>query len=184
MDDAGSVAARVVTALDAAGLRAAIGGALALGWWARPRATLDADINVFCSPPEHAALVGVLMSLGARPYDADPAGRLDAGDAAFFDLGGTRVDIFAPSIPFYAEAAGDLHDAMFGGVPVRVLGPYSLAVFKLLFFRPKDLNDLEELYASQRDMCQPQRVEAAIAAMLGEDDPRIAAWRRIVAGAP
>ena len=47
---AAEVARVVADALERHGLPFAIGGAIALGFYAPPRATVDVDINIFLSP--------------------------------------------------------------------------------------------------------------------------------------
>ena len=43
-------------ALDEAAIPHAVGGAIALGYYAEPRATIDVDINVFVPVTEHAVV--------------------------------------------------------------------------------------------------------------------------------
>jgi hypothetical protein len=63
---------------------------------------------------------------------------------------GIRVDFFVPSIPFYDEAERTLCRVSFkDGRSVLVLSAEALSVFKLLFFRDKDLVDLRRLVARQ-----------------------------------
>ena len=57
----------------------------------------------------------------------------------------------------------------------------AIAIFKLLFFRPKDLADLERLNAVQGAHLQRDYVRAWIVDMMGPDDDRVQAWDRIVA---
>lgn len=51
----------------------------------------------------------------------------------------------------------------------------ALAVFKMLFFRPKDLLDLERLLAVAPELDRPY-VRNELVAMMGEDDVRVARW--------
>ena len=55
------------------------------------------------------------------------------------------------------------------------------AVFKLLFFRAKDLVDLERLIAVQGGAVDVPYVRARIVEMLGEEDPRVEALDRLCA---
>ena len=45
----------------------AFGGALALAYYAEPRATIDIDLNVFVPTDRFAEVAGPLVRLGARP---------------------------------------------------------------------------------------------------------------------
>ena len=55
-----------------------------------------------------------------------------------------------------------------------------LSCFKLLFFRPKDLMDLERLVATAISL-DAARVRALIVEAMGPDDERVRAWDDIVA---
>ncbi len=59
------------------------------------------------------------------------------------------------------------------------LSAEALAVFKLLFFRSKDIVDLERLVAVRPEL-DHDYVRRWIADMMGEDDPRTRRWERIV----
>ena len=57
------------------------------------------------------------------------------------------------------------------------LSAESLCVFKLLFFRTKELADLEQLVLTTT--VDAVWVRASVSGMMGDDDPRVAAWDRI-----
>jgi hypothetical protein len=65
-------------------------------------------------------------------------------------------------------------------VDVNVFAPEALAVFKLLFFRGKDLVDLERLVAVRPEL-DAAYVRRHIALMMGEDDERTRRWEEITA---
>ena len=50
--DPAHVAIELAAALDAEKCEYAIGGAIALGFWAEPRGTLDVDVTLFLPPKE------------------------------------------------------------------------------------------------------------------------------------
>ena len=54
-------------------------------------------------------------------------------------LGPFRIDLFTPSIPFAHEAARTKVLVHIEGRPLWVLSAEAICVFKLLFFRPKDM---------------------------------------------
>ena len=68
-----SLADKVVAvhrALDEAGVAHAFGGALALAYYAEPRATVDIDVNVFVDPASYTQVLAALGPLGVvRPDD-------------------------------------------------------------------------------------------------------------------
>ena len=60
-----------------------------------------------------------------------------------------------------------------------MLSAEALAVFKLLFFRPKDLVDIEKLLAIRGARFDKGYVRDQLAQILGEDDARIREWDRL-----
>ena len=67
---------KILAVHDALGaLPHAFGGALALAYYAEPRATIDIDLNVFVPPTQAAAVLGVLGPLGVHgSIELAPAG--------------------------------------------------------------------------------------------------------------
>lgn len=171
--DAGLKLAR---SFDMCGIPYALGGALAYGVWAIPRATIDVDVNVFTSDEELPRVFDALESLG---IDVDRPGAAQAVAArGMFAVrwGRYRIDIFTPSIPFSEEAARTRRTHDIEGQRVTFLSAEALAVFKLLFFRPKDIVDLERMIAVQGEHLDHAYVRQQLVAMMGEDDPRTMKW--------
>lgn len=194
LEDVARVALTVLDALSGAGLPAALGGGLAFNLWALPRATKDVDINVFVAEEDHPRLLTALEQLGCAadregaawdgPRRAEFLRRAREGEVAVAWWGDVRLDLFVPSIPFYEEARRTLREVEFpDGRRRSVLSPEALAVFKLLFFRDKDLEDLRRLVGVQRERLDAAWVRGQIVAMLGDDDERVAAWDSIVRSA-
>ncbi len=90
-----------------------------------------------------------------------------------------RKLVFVPSIDFSWEAARLRVQRPFAGAPLWFLSAESLCIFKLLFFRTKDLADLEQLVRTTP--LDRVWVKETIAGMMGSDDPRVSAWERITA---
>lgn len=179
MTDVGVIALKCIHALESAGIPCAIGGAIALGFWSVPRATLDVDLNLFVEAPDAARALAPLYSIGATGDFQEIHPRLLAGDAAILRIEGVRLDVFLPSIPFYATAAERVQRVPFLGSTVPVLSAETIAVFKLLFFRRKDIVDLERLVAFRGEELDHRWVRRQVAEMLGDDDERIQEWDRI-----
>ncbi len=178
---------RLGRALEAAGIDHAIGGALALGVHGVPRGTLDVDLNVFVPDERLDAVFDVLRETGVTldPEAARNAARQQGMFVGHFE--GTRIDVFVPSIPFSDEA---------GRTRVRLAAPdgghdwflsaEALAVFKLLFARPKDFVDLERLVAVQGAALDHAWVRRWIVEMMGDEDLRVQRWDELtqIAGSP
>jgi hypothetical protein len=173
------LARRVADALEAAGVPHAIGGALALGVWGFPRATNDVDVDVFLAPD---ALGPALEALGVAGLEIDHAAArasaLERGDFKVF-AEGMRVDVFVASMPFYSEVRARIRRAPLEGRPAWFLSPEDLAVFKLLFFRTKDLLDLERLVAFCGPSFDREYVRRWLVELVGVEDERVAAWDRL-----
>jgi len=90
-----------------------------------------------------------------------------------------RVDVFVPSIPFYAEAERRRVQTQIAGRTTWVHSAEVLAVFKLLFFRPKDLLDVERMLQIQAAAFDRAFVREALVEMLDDADVRIAKWDAI-----
>jgi hypothetical protein len=90
------------------------------------------------------------------------------------------VDLFSASIDFAWEAERRRVKRKVEGRDLWFLSAESLAVFKLLFFRMKDVADLQRLIAVQGSRLDTDFVRTAVAGMLGEDDERIREWDALV----
>ena len=174
--DAYTVAERLANALDAGGIPYAVGGAIAFGVWADPRGTYDVDINLFIDHPALDAALDVLTTAGVE-FDRVAARQADAdGDVIVGRFGGMRIDLFTPSIPFAWEAARTVRRVTGPNTSVNYLAPEAMAVFKLLFVRPKDLVDLEKLVVVPGRDLDTAYVRKWLVEMMGEDDERVVAW--------
>jgi hypothetical protein len=174
------VANRLAAALDAANIPYAIGGAIAWGIWADPRGTHDVDLNLFVEPGQLDQALDVLSSAGlqidrARAHQADREGQVLVGWSD-----GLRVDLFTPSIPFAWEAMKTRKRLTGLSGTAYYLSAEAISLFKLLFFRPKDILDLEKLVAVQGRGVDAPYVRRWLVDMMSEDDPRVATWDDIV----
>jgi len=162
--------------LEAAGIPYAFGGAIALSAWSEPRATTDVDLNLWVGDEELPAAVELLRRSGVAIELPDALrGARERGMFAA-PHGSYRVDVFVPSVPFYDEALGRRLRVTLAERETWVLSPESLAVFKMLFFRPKDLVDLARLLEVHRPPLDAAFVRRWLVDMVGAEDGRIAKW--------
>ncbi len=167
--------------LDAGGFPYAIGGALALGVAGFPRGTLDVDVNVFVEAARVPDLVRALAELVIAIDAAAAVARADS-DGMFSGVwDGMRIDVFVPSIPFSDEAARTrVRVVAEDGWTGWFLAPEAIVVFKLLFFRGKDIVDLERLVAVRGATLDHAYVRSWLVDMMGDDDERVKRWDGIV----
>jgi hypothetical protein len=92
-----------------------------------------------------------------------------------------RVDLFTPSIAFSREAERTRREIEIEGKRAYFLSAEALAVFKLLFFRAKDIVDLERLIEVQGDALDSAYVRRELVAMMGDEDERVRRWDALVA---
>ena len=133
-------------AFDAAQIPHAFGGALALAYWATPRATLDIDVNVFTASEQSERVLAVLGALGVvAPSDAERRGLAERGQLRC-RWEHVPIDLFFAYDPLHASCRERTLRVPFGaGASIPILSAEDLAIFKVLFDRAKDWRDLAEL---------------------------------------
>ena len=176
------IARRLGDALAHEGMPYAIGGALALAYYATPRATVDVDINVFVSPQDKLQqLLALLAEAGFSADTPETVAQSAQQDGQFRGrIDGVRVDVFVPAIPFYAEMASRTRQVPLLGRPIDILSPQDLVTLKMMFFRRKDLADVEAVLRHSPEGLDTDSVRARLVEMVGEDDERIREWDSIV----
>jgi hypothetical protein len=159
----------------------AFGGALALAYYATPRATVDIDVNVFKPVDRADEVLAMLRDLGADALaDGERALLLRDGQARV-RWGRTPIDLFFAYDPFHESCLERRRRMPFGGPggagdTIHVLAAEDLLVFKTIFDRGKDWRDLEELAFSLGDALDGDYARAWLARILGEQDER---YRRV-----
>lgn len=177
--DAFEAGVRVARTLERHGISYALGGALAYGQYGIPRATNDVDVNVFLAADAIDGVFAALRTLGIE-IDTVAAKRQVESEGMFITrFADFRLDVFLPSIDFSWEAERTRVRRTIEGVGVWFLSVEALCVFKLLFFRGKDVVDLERLIAVQGSAIDHSYVRTQIVAMAGEEDERVATWDRL-----
>jgi hypothetical protein len=179
-----ALARLLADALEGAGVPYAVGGALALGVWGFPRATNDVDLDVFVPAGDLDPVFDVLEGAGCE-LDRTAAQRSAAQRGDFkVRLHAMRIDVFVASIPLYESAARRIRQAPLEGRLAWFLSPEDLAVFKFLFFRTKDILDVERLVAFGGPAFDRQYVRHWLVDLVGQDDDRVQRWDRLTAEMP
>jgi hypothetical protein len=165
-------------ALNEAKVPHAIGGALALAYYAEPRATIDVDLNVFLSTDRWPAVRDALSPLGID-LTLDIAALERDGQARFW-WDRNPVDLFFSYDPFHEEMKRSARRVPFAETMIPILSPEHLAVCKAMFDRPKDWLDIEQILVATNPLDVPEIV-AWLEAMVGDGDQRLTRLREIIA---
>jgi hypothetical protein len=147
----------------------AFGGALALAYYAEPRATIDIDLNVFVGVDRVHDVVEPFSSIGVSMAGAIDLIRRDGQARVFWDE--TPVDLFFAYDAFHEAAAAKRRLVPFADATIPILAVEHLVVCKVIFNLPKDWIDIEAILAvgTPIDLAEVLRWVARIA---GDDDPR------------
>jgi len=175
-----SPAPRLPDPLEAEGQDYAFGGAIALGYWGEPRGTVDVDLTLFVPADQPSLCVDLLRAIKCEvdPPEAMESLREHGFCRAWYR--GVRVDVFLPIVPFYEEARTRRVRVQIGDQSIMVWGPEVLTVFKMMFFRRKDLADVEQIIRVQGERLDRDWVRAQLDAMYGRRDPRVSIWDELV----
>jgi len=149
----------------------ALGGALALAYYATPRATIDIDLNVFLPAERWQEVIDILAPLGIATDGLDPTALERDGQCRLW-WGDNPVDLFFAYDPFHDEMRKQARRVPFGGVALPILAPEHLAVCKAMFDRRKDWLDIEQMLIAA-DELDLDEVESWLQKMVGRRDPRL-----------
>jgi len=174
--DAAGAAKQLAAALDARQQEYALGGAIALGYWATPRGTVDVDLTVFLPANRPSECVRLLHEIGCELKTQQALDSLREHGFCRVEYSAVRIDVFLPTLTFYAAARDRRRRVNLGNQPILVWDAESLVVFKLMFFRRKDIADVEQVLRTQRDTLDCQWIEEQIVALFGRHDPRLTQW--------
>jgi len=159
-------------ALDAAAIPYAFGGALALAYYAEPRATIDIDVNVFIAPDAIQPLVSVLEELGVGLSGADRRViRRDGQIRLPWDR--TPLDLFFAYDDFHFNAARRIRRVPFGEITIPILAAEDLLVCKAVFDRRKDWIDIDQILLLTSGSVRVDDVRNWLVAIVGADDARV-----------
>ena len=163
-------------ALDAGGIPHAFGGGLALAWCtARPRATIDIDVNLFVKKADAAAALGSLPT-GVPVSAATLRAAVEDGQVRL-RWADKPIDVFFSTTSFHDAVQERVQLKHFAGSGIPFLACRDLAVFKAFFNRPQDWVDIE-------NMISARTIDAAVVAdtlarYVGADDHRVSRLRRL-----
>lgn len=173
-------AKQIAAALDSAQCEYALGGAISLGFWTAPRGTLDVDITLFLPPDKPSQCVRVLQQIGCDVAAAESLESLTRHGFCQVALLGRRIDVFLPLLPFYEDARRRRKQVALSGQPVMIWDAESLCVFKMMFFRRKDIADVEQILRTQGKELDRDWIHERLVELYSARDPRISQWQELV----
>jgi Nucleotidyl transferase AbiEii toxin, Type IV TA system len=123
----------------------AFGGALALAYYAEPRATIDIDLNIFVPAHRYSDVAAPLLMLGvdADAPDSVAAVARDGQTRVMWDE--TPIDLFFAYDAFHDTAAAARRTVPFADSNIPVLAPEHLVVCKTVYNRPRDWVDIDAI---------------------------------------
>jgi hypothetical protein len=173
-----SLAQRIL-ALDAAleQIPHAFGGALALAYYAEPRATVDIDLNLFVTTDRFPEVAARLVALGVDADDPTVGEivRRDGQARVMWDE--TPIDMFFAYDAFHDAAARATRAVPFAESMIPILGPEHLVACKAVFSRPQDWVDIDAILSTDTvlDVAEVLRWVGRIAGDAGPRYERVAA---------
>ena len=174
-----SLADKVVAvhrALEDAGMAHAFGGALALAYYAEPRATVDIDVNVFVDPARYPQVLAALEPLGVGD-PADPARVVRDGQVRL-RWGRTPLDLFFAYDPVHEAMRAASRPVPFGDNQIPILAAEHLVVAKVVFNRAKDWLDIEQVVTLVPAL-EVGEISRWLDRLVGGDDPRAIRFRQL-----
>jgi len=169
-----------VVAIDRAlaGVPHAFGGALALAYYAEPRATIDIDVNVFVPVAEAPGVLDRLAAVGVTGDQPADALARDGQVRLWWDR--NPIDLFFSYDPFHDAARDAARTVPFADTTIPVLAPDHLVVCKAVFDRPKDWVDIDAMLAADAPV-DAAEILRWVARITGPDDARFARLARVLA---
>ncbi|HMC51094.1 MAG TPA: hypothetical protein VKH20_10660 [Solirubrobacterales bacterium] len=155
----------------------ALGGALALAYYADPRATIDIDINVFIPTARWRDVVEALTEIGVGADRLDPLALERDGQCRLW-WGDNAIDLFFAYDPIHDEMREESRRVPFGEVTISILSPEHLAVCKAMFDRQKDWIDIEQMLIAG-DNLDLDSIEKWLVRMVGDSDHRVKRLRML-----
>ena len=142
------------------------------------RYTADVDATVLASAAPIDVLLRALRRHGIKPRIRQPAKFARAHQVLLLRHGpsGVPLDVSLAWLPFEERAIDDAEECSFAGVRIRAAKVEDLVSYKLIAYRPHDLDDAERLlvlHGRQFDAARVKRtLEALSDALEGPDRVR------------
>lgn len=155
------------------------GGALALNYYADPRATADVDVNVFVPWQQGIGQLSVFEQMGFGPKDDVNTALPIAGVRLVHERSRIALDVFFSLDDHYQEVARRLRWFPFGtdGEELPFFSAEDVVVFKVSFNRDKDWVDIRRLLEHEHAVDLDYIERQALALRGPQMHPRVARVR-------
>ncbi|MBK5233331.1 MAG: hypothetical protein JJE13_10170 [Thermoleophilia bacterium] len=167
-------------ALKDAGIKHAFGGALALAYYGEPRVTIDIDLNVFVGVDQIEMVLAAFAPLGADEKVDRASAERDEQVRIWW--GRNPVDLFFSYDPFHDAMEEAARWVTFDEGKIPILSPEHLIVCKVVFDRPKDWVDIEQMLLGEAILDESE-ISGWLKRILVADDSRltrmIELWKRV-----
>lgn len=146
-------AALICKFLDENAIEYAIGGAIALNFWVTPRYTKDIDLYLFIAQKQFDSFIELMKnSLKMTFLIDDPYEYAINGWAIPARLNGIKVDLLLPFASICVDAKKHRVQVFIQETKCWILSPEILCILKLLYYRKKDICDLQQILFSVKDL--------------------------------
>lgn len=139
-----------VDVLDRLGVEHVLFGGNAQNIWGDPRFTKDADLVIQLPDDRFEELLGALAGSGFQVDLARHLDRLIKGRIVKIAFQLVSVDFVIGETDFDRSALRRRLRVEYLGVPIHVVSPEDLVLYKLIAHRPQDLADLDKIFRRQR----------------------------------
>jgi hypothetical protein len=154
----------------------AFGGALALAYYAEPRATIDVDLNLFVAPSSYPDVERELTKIGVG--DGVEPETVERDGQCRLRWGNTPIDLFFAYDAFHDAMRRAIRSEPFGETRIPILAPEHLLVCKAIFNRPKDRLDIEQMLVCVEEL-DIEEIRMWLDRIVGADDPRRERFDRV-----
>lgn len=156
----------------------AFGGALALAYYAEPRATIDIDVNAFVPTSRIEEIEMALAPLGIDTTVDKTALERDGQCRLWW--GNTAVDLFFSYDEVHEAMSRSTRRVPFDDEEFDILSPEHLVICKASFDRVKDWMDIEQVLVAVEHF-DADEVDRWLLHLVGPDDHRKQRFDELVA---
>jgi len=170
----------ITRAFDTARIDHAFGGALALAYYAEPRATIDVDVNVFVPPRRAGRTLDTVAGLGATVDRSTALAEAHERGQVRVRWGRSPIDLFFAYDAFHEACHQDRRPVPFGDARIPILAAEHLIVCKAVFDRRKDWLDIEQVVVVTARELRVDEVRGWMERIAGPDDRRTRRLERLI----